>query len=185
MLIRTIETNEFIRRTPEIVQIILDRFEVLFENNYLPAKKILTSFYDVDNVEYFEKPWGEIDDFTLGALKEIINADDFRVSRHTDTRILSQVLLDFLDNISGPAISEHTVDQLFSITVGKNSNDGLISDLLSNQKETEIKTKMHANMIQKVNKDEIILLSRFKQFFSLMSTAKNTHRECLDRAVNR
>ncbi len=139
MLISTIEPDEIIRRTPEIIHTILRQLEVLFESRTISASKILASFTEVDNSEYFEQPWGKVDEFAVSELKDMINDNEFRVSRHTDTRQLVQVVLDFLEGISGPPISRNTVEHLYRYTI----------------RETQMSTEKHAVMSEKSLLDNI------------------------------
>lgn len=117
MLISTIEPDEIIRRTPDIVHTILRQLEVLFESRTISASKILASFTEMNSSEYFEQPWGKTDEFAVEQLKGMINDNEFRVSRHTDTRQLVQVVLEFLEGISGPPISKNTVEHLYRFTI--------------------------------------------------------------------
>jgi hypothetical protein len=68
------------------------------------AEKIFKSFYDVEDPRFFGK-WEDIEEQALEAHKETINLDYTQVSRIEDVRMLSQILVDYLDSLKAPIIN--------------------------------------------------------------------------------
>lgn len=138
MLINTIEPDEALRRTPDVVQQVLRRLEVLFESKTISAQKILASFYDLETLEYFDEPWSSKHEKSLASTKSIINKGEFDVSKQRDTRILCQTVLDFLEGMTDPAISETTVSRLSKLTSsGMNSAEVISNQLGMDQKNLD------------------------------------------------
>jgi hypothetical protein len=137
MLINTIEPDETLRRTPEIMLLVLKRLEVLYESKHISAQKVLAGFYDLNNLEFFDEPWSKFQELNLAGSKVIINDGDFVISKQRDTRILCQTLLDYLEGMLEPAISHTTVEHLSTLT-----NSGLSSkEIISSQLIADAKPK--------------------------------------------
>jgi hypothetical protein len=133
MLINNIDENEITRRVPHIVSICMKHFENLIESQHMSRKRILCSFYDLNNKSIFEDNWGEQEERRLRNMKDIINDNRFIVSKQTDTRILAMAIIDFLESLTEPAISEHTVENL-SIQIKKGvTSTEIITDALNHQ----------------------------------------------------
>lgn len=184
MSINPIEKNEIVRRTPEIIHLILRQLEVLFETHLLSATKILSSFYNLDDPELFDNPWEEENEVKLQKTKKMINEGDFKISKQRDTRIMCQVVLDFLEDLTQPALSNITVQHLSQLT-----EQGLNSQEILHTNFDEDDPAKAANILQakklKVCKNELVLLARFKVFFGLLAQSKTTSTDILDMAVNR
>ena len=136
MLIRPILSNELDRRTPELIRSILKQLEMLKLSKLFSTEKILASFYDLDNSEFFESVWNETSEKRVAYLKSSINEGIFKVSQETDTRVLCQILLDYLENLTEPAISELTISHLSKITHNGMSSQEILTNQLSSTKPT-------------------------------------------------
>ncbi len=77
----------------------------------LYTEKIFKSFYDVEDPRFFSK-WEDIEEQTLEAHKEKINSDYTQVSKIDDIRMLSQILLDYLESLSAPIITLTSLERL-------------------------------------------------------------------------
>ena len=127
--IRKIVENPILMRTPLIIEMVLKHLEGLADSNHISKKKIFSSFYDLDNHTTFEGVWDDLMEVRLKTIKDLINKGSFQVYQESDTRILVQLMLDFLESLKEPAISRTTVSHL-----SKQVNSGLSShDILSDQ----------------------------------------------------
>lgn len=125
MDIERIEPDELKRRTPKLVESVFSKFEALLSSNTLSTKKILKSFYDLDNPRIFDSPWGEEHEVKLQALKELVNEDKFHQSKETDIRVYTQLLMDFFEDLSESVVSQGTVEGLKNVVEEhSNSNKG-------------------------------------------------------------
>lgn len=104
--------DEMLRRTPFIISKILSRLELLSKNRSISDDKIMCSFFDLNNSYHFDQIWSNLQENKLQSLKRIVNQNEFKISEATDIRVLSQLLLDFLENFSHTAISSKTIDYL-------------------------------------------------------------------------
>lgn len=78
---------------------------------FMYAEKIFKSFYDVGDPRFFGK-WEDIEEQTLEAHKEKINLDYTQISRIEDIRMLSQILVDYLDSLKAPIINLACLERL-------------------------------------------------------------------------
>jgi hypothetical protein len=133
MNINPIQSDPTNMRVPQTVKLILTQLEMLKLGRIFSTEKILSSFFDLDNREYFEQSWDDVYESRLKITKEQINKFEFKVSSETDTRVLCQILLDFLEHLSEPGVSELTVHHLAKLNDrGMSSND-----ILSRQMQSE------------------------------------------------
>lgn len=107
----TQKPDNLLSRSPRVVTMILSHLKTLHVSNVVSKKKVLASFFDLNDSELFEHSWGPNLEARLSAAKESINLEDYLPSKESDVRILSQCLLDFLESLSPPAVSEHTLSQ--------------------------------------------------------------------------
>lgn len=176
--ISLVKETELLRRTPEIVDSILSHLEALIESNHISKKKILLSFYALEN-EAFGTSWDVHCENTLKTAKDDINIGKFQASRFVDSRVLVQILLDFLESLKEPAISRTTVAHL-----GTQVNSGISSqEILHEQLEAPHPTPRDPS--KKINKFELVLLSRIKIFLQKMLPIKPSEEEYLNKAVIR
>lgn len=132
MNINPIQSNPTDRRVPQLIKLILTQLEMLKLGRMFSTEKILVSFVDLANREYFEQSWDDVYESRLVSAKEQINKFEFKISNETDARVLCQILLDYLEHFTEPPISEHTVSHLAKLTVkGMSSYDILNRQLVS------------------------------------------------------
>jgi hypothetical protein len=110
--IREVVDNEVFRRTPLVMQTIFKHFEVMLEINHTSKRKVLSSFYDVDNNSVFDTPWDDALEQKLENAKKEINEGSFKLNKETDLRIMAQLVLDFFESLKEPTISRTTVSHL-------------------------------------------------------------------------
>ena len=77
----------------------------------MSSEKVLRSFYDLRECKHY-RAWSDEDEAKIRSLKEDLNGDVGIVSKVDDVRIISQIILDWIDHIKGPIISRHTIDFL-------------------------------------------------------------------------
>ena len=65
----------------------------------------------MESRKYFRQ-WEDIDEQILESWKEKIDSDYSQVSKITDLRILSQLLLDYLDGLKAPLIAQASIEKL-------------------------------------------------------------------------
>lgn len=136
---------------PALIELILSRFEVLLESRVIQPEKALRSYYDLDHPRLFS-PWTQLDEVQLQATKEFINKDVFNVNQVAEPRVLSQILLDYLEEvIKGPVISEST--QLH------------LSNLIEQSKSEELPDIVTYSTSTRIPRSEYALLMRLRQFF--------------------
>lgn len=73
--------------------------------------RIFKAFYDVEDRRYF-KSWDELEEKTLESHIEKISEDYTKIMEVTDIRILCQILLDYIDQLQSPLISQDTIQKL-------------------------------------------------------------------------
>lgn len=105
----TQQPDNLLSRSPRVVTMILSHLKTLHVSNVVSKKKILASFYDLNDSELFDQHWGPNLETRLSAAKEAINKEEYLPSKESDVRILSQCLLDFLESLTTPAVSENTL----------------------------------------------------------------------------
>lgn len=129
--IRKIVDDKVVLKTPLIVEVVLKHFEALALSNHISKKKILSSFYDLDNQDTFEGVWDDILEHRLKNLKLQINAGSVKVYQEQDTRVIAQLMLDFIESLKEPAISRTTVSHLTEqVNAGMSSLD-ILNDQLA------------------------------------------------------
>ena len=123
--IRKIVDNPLLMRTPDIMEIVFKHFEGLVQANHTSRRKLLSSFYDLNNIDTFEKEWDGDLERDLTETKNEINVGKFRVDRLTDTRVHAQLVIEFIETLREPAISRTTVSHLANqVNVGMSSQAG-------------------------------------------------------------
>lgn len=180
------ERQEETRRSPKLIRVILQWLNNLLRSHAVRAEKILAGFYDVD-CELFQKPWNADDEKNLQSTKEAINIGEFSINKQVDTRLMAQVVLDFLENLVEPAISEMTVQKL-SVLVGQGMKSReILTNVLENHGSIGVLEKVQPISTTRVNKNELSLLNCFKEFFSEISmfTGNTVDGVYLDGAVDR
>lgn len=136
---------------PTLLELVLSRFEVLLESRTIPAEKVLRSFYDLDHPRLFS-PWTKLDEAQLAATKEYLNQDVTQVSQIADPRTLSQLLLDYLEEVlKAPVLSESTRIQL-NLLIGQSKRGELI----------DLETY---NTFSRIPRSEYAVLVRLRKFF--------------------
>jgi anti-sigma28 factor (negative regulator of flagellin synthesis) len=189
MSISSIERNEETRRSPKLIKIILQWLTNLLTSHAVRAEKMLAGFADVNN-EMFHRPWDDGDEQQLEAIKQAINSGEFSINKQVDTRLMSQLVLDFLEELVEPAISEVTVQKL-SVLVGQGmKSHEIISNTLENHGSVGVFEKVQTQLTVapvRVNKNELVLLNCFKGFLSDVSalTGNKFDGAYLDGAVDR
>ena len=171
MNIMPVHPNEIDRRTPEVVRLILTQLEMIKLSKVISTEKILASFYDLNNLENFEKAWDDSYEKTILATKKNIDDGEFKVSKETDTRVLCQILLDFLEHLLEPAISEITISQLSRlVNSGLSSHDILSDQLGGSSRGIPVIREGHKvdPSYKKINKNELVIIERFKKFAATM-----------------
>jgi hypothetical protein len=107
-----------IRNTPTLVEKTFNKLESMIKNGIASSHHVLTSFFDLDNpllVEDFGK-WTQDKESMLDKAKmEVNEKSTIQFSQYADTRIVSQLLLDFLEAFSDPVISKSTIDYIWKI----------------------------------------------------------------------
>lgn len=58
------------------------------------------------------KPWDDFEEKSLEIYKEKVSGDCSKVTEISDVRMISQILLDYLDHLKGPIISPDTIEKL-------------------------------------------------------------------------
>lgn len=186
MGISPMELREDVRRSPKIVKLILQWSNNLLRSHAVRAEKILAGFFDIDN-EIFEKPWSAVDEKSLEGIKQEINNGTFSISKQVDTRLMAQLMLDFLESLTEPAISEITIQKL-SVLVGQGiKSREIITNTLESHGSVGTFEKIQPNAQTRVNKNELALLNCFREFFSDVSlfTGNVLDGTFLDGAVDR
>lgn len=136
---------------PTLLELIFNRFEVLLESRAISAEKVLRSFYDLDHPRLFS-PWTKLDEAQLSATKEYLNLDVTQVSHITDPRTLSQILLDYVEEVlKAPALSELTRRQM--------------AVLIEQSKRGESVDLENFQMIRRIPRSEYTLLVRLRKLF--------------------
>ena len=129
--IRKVVDNQVLMRTPLVIEIVLKHLEALVDSNHFSKKKIFASFYDLDNQSTFGKVWDDLAEIKLKSLKEEINAGSVKVFHEPDTRVVVQLMLDFIESLKEPAISRTTVSHLAKqVNTGMSSHE-ILNDQLS------------------------------------------------------
>lgn len=180
------ELREDLRRSPKLVKLILQWSNNLLRSHAVRAEKILAGFFDVDN-EMFDKPWDAQDEKNLESIKEDINSGTFSISKQVDTRLMAQLMLDFLESLTEPAVSEITIQKL-SVLVGQGMKSReIINNALESHGSVGTFEKVQPNPQARVNKNELALLNCFREFFSDVSlfTGNALDGAFLDGAVDR
>lgn len=176
--ISLVKESEILRRTPEVVEIILRHLEALIETNHISKKKILLSFYSLDS-EVFEKAWDLECENSLNKAKEEIDVGKFQASHYNDSRVLAQLLLEFLESLKEASISKTTIAHL-----GRQVNIGMSSqEIIHGQLEAQLVTPRDPST--KINKFELVLLTRIKNFLQRLLPIKPSEEEHLNRSVIR
>lgn len=134
LLIKPVLKNAMDQRTPEIVRLVLTQLEMIKLSKNISTEKILASFYDLNNTEFFESKWDGSYEKRLTFLKNVIDSGEFKVSQETDPRVLCQLLLDFLEGLMDPAISEITINHLSTLTGSGMSSQDILNDQFSSDK---------------------------------------------------
>lgn len=141
------------RYVPKIVLIALERLETLMQSDICRAEDVLASFYSLNERESFKEPWGSNQEKFLKQFKERINMGNYEVSDIEDPRYLSQIILDFLDGFSNPAIEQRFI-------------------LAIQSKIHETKAKLTKDIkdqfFKELNKKEFFLLECFARFFATL-----------------
>lgn len=131
MKITPVQPDEAERRIPKLLNLILTQLEVLKISRMYSTEKILASFHDLDNKDYFEHKWDDFLETKLQQVKERVNKNEFKVSEETELRVLAQLVIDFLEGLSEPAISQVTINQLSKLTMsGMKSQEILEKQLM-------------------------------------------------------
>lgn len=186
MGISPMELREDLRRSPKLVKLILQWSNNLLRSHAVRAEKILAGFFDVDN-EMFDKPWTAQDENNLESIKQDINSGTFSISKQVDTRLMAQLMLDFLESLTEPAVSEVTIQKL-SVLVGQGMKSReIINNALESHGSVGNFEKVQPISQARVNKNELALLNCFREFFSDVSlfTGNVLDGEFLDGAVDR
>ena len=180
------ERQEETRRAPKLIRIILQWLNNLLRSHAVRAEKILAGFYDTD-CEIFDKPWTQGDEERLMSAKEDINSGEFSINKQVDTRLMAQLVLDFLENLAEPAVSEMTVQKL-SVLVGQGMKSReILTNVLENHGSKGVLEKVQPMAPSRVNKNELSLLNCLKEFFSdiTLFTGNTVDGVYLDGAVDR
>lgn len=134
MDINPLQADPIDRRVPQLVRLVLTQLEMLKLGRMFSTEKILSSFYNLDSHEYFEHSWDHIYESKLTSTKDKIDQHEFKVSNETDTRVLGQVMLDFLELLTEPAISELTISHLAKLTESGVSSHDILNKQLDSDK---------------------------------------------------
>jgi len=186
MSVSPMERQEETRRAPKLIRIILQWLNNLLRSHAVRAEKILAGFYDTD-CEIFDKPWTQGDEERLMSAKEDINSGEFSINKQVDTRLMAQLVLDFLENLAEPAVSEMTVQKL-SVLVGQGMKSReILTNVLENHGSKGVLEKVQPMAPSRVNKNELSLLNCLKEFFSdiTLFTGNTVDGVYLDGAVDR
>ena len=108
----TQQTDSLLSRSPKVVTMLLSHLKTLHISSVVTKKKILSSFYNLDDKQLFDSPWDSTLELRLSLAKECFNKGEYQPSKESDIRILSQCLLDFLEGLASPALSQNTLDQM-------------------------------------------------------------------------
>ena len=117
--------------------------------------KILKSFCDIEDAQYF-KSCEELSEEKLESLKQQLNRDIFRVLQVDDVRILSQLLLDYLESLKAPLLSLASLNKLEAFL------DKLKKD--EDQVDFEFIKEVDFGQQNRLNKNELALVTRILMF---------------------
>lgn len=71
----------------------------------------------------FDGAWTQTDEQSLAEFKTDLNKDERCIFKTTDIRILSQLLLDYLDGLKGPILSQVSIKHIAEIVIKMKRGD--------------------------------------------------------------
>lgn len=163
MKVRPIVINDKIRRVPWLINTILGRFEAFIESKHFSSEKILKSFYNLNDISLGDI-WSNKQENQQANIKDKVNNNTFEISQIEDPRFLSQLVLDFFDQLNEPSITEKTIK--FLEKIGKKEKiERKISVTLNADTFGDLQNKKNLS----VSKNELYLLMRIRDFLRYFS----------------
>jgi len=154
---------------PRIVLTALERLESLLISSTCSAHQVLYAFHNLDMDEIFEEKWGVKHEKQLKTFKERINTGDYQISDIEDTRYLVQIVLDFLDQFTVPAIGKYFLEAVNE----KFSGDARLTEAAKDQ------------LFHEVDKKEFFLVESFARIFAAAVGADRTLISQVNHAITR
>ena len=109
----------------------------------------MKSFYNVEDYNS-KSQWEDLEEQTFHKYKQDINNDRHHIYKIDDIGVYSQLLLDYLEHLRAPLISQHSIEKLEAI--------------VDKHKRGEDLDKTEVLLEVKFNKNEFALLNRFRVF---------------------
>ena len=144
---RTSQEN-LLHRVPLLVEEIIERLERLSHSNTVECDKILQSFYDISSSSHHAEK--HLDD-EIEAAKLLIDEHEHFVFKIKDVVVLTQLLLDYLETLASPVISDNTLDQIINYVQkfekGDNTGifgEGIVGSTLLTVQDSDRRERMRA-----------------------------------------
>lgn len=154
--------------------------EILVSSKNVSKEKIFLSFFDLSNL-HFNSPWTKTEEKNLQHAKNMLNSGNFLISSISDVRILSQLVIDFLESLKGENISRATLRYIrMTIKSSKkvqNEDKSILelNDEEISEKNMDIEHKTRSlQKRSRVDKNEVYLMLRIKNFLTNILTTHNT-----------
>jgi len=138
------------RKVPFLINDILDRIELLGNSGHTQISKTIKSFFNLKHPCY-ETEWCSFHEKELASMKSKINSNSFKMSEYSDNRLLVQLMLDFIESLREPAITQKTIILLKKVIDEENEKDDV------RQIRFDIK-RLTSNSILKLNNIELNVL---------------------------
>ncbi len=129
----------------------------------------MCAFHNLDMAEIFDEKWGAKHEKQLKTFKERINTGDYHISDIDDPRYLVQIVLDFLDQFTVPAIGKYFLEAV----AAKFQGDGKLTE------------EDHDELFKEVDKKEFFLVEVFARVFAAAVGADRSLTSQVNYAITR
>ena len=173
-----------IRKVPIIINKVLDRLQELVQSGKVTVEDTLIGFFQPSH-QIYSKPWNIFHEENLEDAKNAINGGYWDLSNYNDPRLLAQLLLDFLENLSESPLSinhlltlKHIVDkkkkQRPVLNLGDQENSFMtprnsVKPRSLQKEQEEMKKKFEVRGVTRT-----LLLLRFKEFLTFIINKNST-----------
>jgi hypothetical protein len=163
------ELTEKTKSMPMLMHLILKRFSLCFKNQLVSGKMIITSIYDVKDTTLYKNEWSTVEENSITTLKAKINEGHIQLSEVSDHRVLTQLLLDFIDGFTRPLFNRNILLEIQAFV----------------EKQEKFRDFIESERISSFDASDFYIIERLVRFFAKLRQSETITDEELQKALTR